>query len=199
MDIIITDNINKVENVVDIHVRSFKSFFLTFLGKGFLKQLYKHFINHKNSGLLLALENDKILGFLAYSENLSDFYKTLLRKKFFILGWYSFLAFIKDPKIMFRLLRAFTYSKKVQKKEKYIELSSIGVLPDQENKDIGTNLINKLKEILKDSECEYIKLETDAENNEKVNKFYVKNNFILKGMYITLEGRKMNEYRFYEK
>ena len=30
----------KINEVVDIHMKSFSGFFLTFLGKGFLKQLF---------------------------------------------------------------------------------------------------------------------------------------------------------------
>ena len=97
---------------------------------------------------------------------------------------------------MFRLLRAFTYSKKSERKEKYMELSSIGVLPNQERKNIGSKLIDKLKEIFESSDCKYIKLETDAIDNEKANNFYIKNGFTLQGSYKTPEGREMNEYRY---
>lgn len=194
MKIILLEEKEKIEEIVNIHMKAFSGFFLTFLGKGFLKKLYEHFIFHKESGLIVAIDNGNIVGFLAFSMNMSDFYKTLLKRRFFSLGWYSFIATLKNPKIMFRLLRAFTYSKTSERKEKYLELSSIGVLPNQEGKKIGSNLIEKLKEIFKNSDCEYIKLETDAINNEKANNFYLKNEFILKESYETPEGRKMNEY-----
>ena len=42
----------------------------------------------------------------------------------------------------------------------------------------------------------YINLETDAEGNDGVNRFYVKNGFKLEREFITAEGRRMNEYRF---
>ena len=45
--------------------------------------------------------------------------------------------------------------------------------------------------------AEYIKLETDADGNEKANHFYQKNGFVLHHIYETPEKRKMNEYRFY--
>lgn len=199
MEIIILEDKKKINKIVDIHMKAFSGFFLTFLGKGFLKKLYEHFIFHKESGLIVAIDNENIVGFLAFSTNMSNFYKTLLKRRFFSLGWYSFIATLKNPKIMFRLLRAFTYSKSSERKEKYMELSSIGVLPNQEGKNIGSNLIEKLKEIFKNSNCEYIKLETDAINNEKANNFYLKNGFILKESYKTPEDREMNEYRYFKK
>ena len=45
-------------------------------------------------------------------------------------------------------------------------------------------------------EYEYINLETDALNNDSVNRFYQKNGFVLSKTYVTDEGREMNEYRF---
>ena len=104
---------------------------------------------------------------------------------------------------MFRLLRAFTYSGEAKRTEKYIELSSIGVLPETEGRGIGSELITALKRTSaklndnKTEKYEYIKLETDVINNDGANHFYQKNGFVLDHEYETPEGRRMNEYRFY--
>ncbi|ELC8413682.1 GNAT family N-acetyltransferase [Clostridium perfringens] len=189
-------DIDKVNQVVEVHMKSFSGFFLTFLGKGFLMQLYTGFVRHESSGLLVAVDNqNKIVGFLAYSDDLSGFYKYLIKTRLISFAWYSICAFIKNPKIMFRLLRAFTYSSEAKRDEKYIELSSIGVLPEVEGLGIGSKLIITLKNKIDFSKYEYIKLETDAVNNESVNNFYKKNGFILDHEYKTNEGRRMNEYR----
>lgn len=186
----------KVNEVVDIHMKSFSGFFLTFLGKGFLKQLYKGFLEEENSGLIVAFDEDKkILGFLAYSSNLSGFYKYLIKKHLISFGWYAMLGFFRNPKIFFRLIRAFAYSREAKREEKYIELSSIGVLPISENLGIGSRLIDYLKKLNFEG-YQYIKLETDAINNDIANNFYRKNGFILNHSYFTPEGRKMNEYRW---
>lgn len=187
----------RINEVVDIHMQSFTGFFLTFLGKGFLKQLYKGFIEHENSGLLVAVENDKIIGFLAYSGDLSSFYKYLLKRHFLPLAWHAGIAFIRKPKIFLRLIRAFSYSEDAKRDEKYVELSSIGVLPEMAGKGVGTQLMRSLKRKVDGEKYRYIKLETDAENNEAANSFYRKNEFMLDHEYVTYEGRKMNEYRFY--
>ena len=77
-----------------------------------------------------------------------------------------------------------------------MELSSICVDPKFGNKGIGSKLIDKLKEITDFSDYMYINLETDACDNDSVNKFYIKNGFKLARSYVTKEGRKMNEYRY---
>lgn len=190
-------NKSRIEEVVDIHMKSFSGFFLTFLGRGFLKRLYQGFVEHKDSGLLVAADKDRIVGFLAYSGNLSDFYKYLIQRHLISLAWYAGIAFIRKPRIFFRLIRAFGYSKGAKREEMYIELSSIGVSPEAEGKGIGSKLISALKSKADVEKYRYIKLETDAENNKGANCFYKKNGFALDHTYVTHEGRKMNEYRYY--
>lgn len=170
---------------------------MTFLGSGFLKYLYKGFLEHEDSGIIVAIEEGKILGFLAYSKDISRFYKYLIKKYFFQFAIYAFFAFLKKPKIMRRLFRSLTYSHKSKRKEKYVELSSLATLPLSENRGIGTKLIDDLKSRLNSNDFEYIKLDTDAVDNDRVNKFYEKNGFRLNNKYVTNEGRLMNELRFY--
>ena len=61
---------------------------------------------------------------------------------------------------------------------------------------MGSALIDYLKGIVDFNTYAYINLETDADGNEDVNKFYVKNGFVLEREFVTAEGRRMNEYRF---
>lgn len=144
-------------------------------------------------------DDDRIVGFLAYSDELSGFYKHLIRRRLIPFAWYAGLGFLRNPKIFFRLVRAFTYSGEAKREEKYIELSSIGVLPETEGTGVGSKLIKTLQDKIDFNQYEYIKLETDAENNEGANHFYRKNGFVFDHEYKTYEGRKMNEYRLYLK
>lgn len=185
-----------IKQVVDIHMQTFSGFFLTFLGKGFLCQLYKGFYTHPRSGLIVAEKESRIVGFLAYSEDLSGFYKYLIRKSLMPFACYSLGAFFRKPSSVVRLLKAFLKPGESKRNEKYIELSSIGVLPEMKNMHIGRQLIQRLKDQFNNELYSYIKLETDAVNNDDVNAFYVRNGFELACTYETPEGRKMNEYRW---
>lgn len=192
------NNCNKtvIKQVVNIHMRTFDGFFLTFLGEGFLCQLYQGFCRHPQSGLIIAEQQGRIVGFLAYSEDLSGFYKYLIKTHLVPFAWYSAGAMVRKPSIMIRLIRAFHKPGESIREERYVELSSIGVLPEMKNNRVGSLMIEKLKSIFDNQRFEYIKLETDAENNEAANHFYEKNGFIKVGGYETPEGRRMNEYRY---
>ncbi|WP_308698516.1 GNAT family N-acetyltransferase [uncultured Thomasclavelia sp.] len=196
MKIEITDDKEIVDEVVKIHIDTFQGFFLTFLGKGFLRQLYEGYIEHDESNLIIAKKENEIVGFIAYSSNISDLYKYLIKKKLILFAWYSLIAFIKNPKILFRLLSAFGKSEEVAREENYIELASIGVKPEVKSKGIGTTMIDFLKQNVDFEKYKYISLETDAKDNEYANCFYLKNGFVLTRTYETKHGRMMNEYRY---
>ncbi|MBM6931448.1 GNAT family N-acetyltransferase [[Clostridium] spiroforme] len=201
MEILVNPILSKKElnDVVKIHMETFTGFFLTFLGKGFLTQMYKGFISHSSSGLIVAKCDNEIVGVLAYSEDLSSFYKYLIRTRLITFAWFSLWAVLRKPTTMIRLMRAFLKPSESIREEKYIELSSIGVNPKIKGQHIGTKMIDKLKEIFDSDQFAYINLETDAEKNDGVNRFYVKNGFKLVRNFETVEGRKMNEYRWCKK
>ena len=185
-----------ISQVVDIHLATFKGFFLTFMGRGFLKQMYKAYIKHPKSNILVAEDENGVVGFLAYSEQMSELYKYMIKHQLIPFAWYSLGAFLRKPKVFMRLIRAFLKPGEAHREENYIELSSIGVRPDVKTKGIGSKLIDSLKLEVDFDSFEYIALETDAVDNDNVNKFYVKNGFELTREFTTHEGRKMNEYRF---
>ncbi len=183
--------------LLKIHMETFTGFFLTFLGKGFLQQMYKGFIAHNNSGLIVAKNENGIIGVLAYSEDLSAFYKYLIKTRLVQFVWYSLGAAIRKPSAMVRLIRAFLKPGDTRREEKYVELSSICVSPEVKGQHIGSKMIDKLKEMFDADKFAYINLETDAINNDAINAFYVKNGFKLERGFETPESRKMNEYRWF--
>lgn len=185
-----------VEQVTDIHLKTFSGFFLTFLGSGFLKQLYKGFCTHPASGLLIAQQDGRVVGFIAYSEDLSGFYRYLIRKSLIPFAWYSLIALFRRPSAMRHIIRAFLKPGESERSEQYIELSSIGVLPELKHQHIGSQLLHSLQNAFDSQKFAYIKLETDAIDNEATNLFYIANGFQQVDSYQTAEGRKMNEYRY---
>ena len=185
-----------INDVVSIHLRTFSGFFLTFMGRGFLKQMYVSYCEHRDSGLLVAIDNKKIVGFLAYSSNFSGLYKFMLRRHILQFAWFSLGAFLRRPSSFVHIVSAFLKPSETKRSENYVELASIGVDPDMKSKGIGTELIDRLKETIDFKFCKYITLETDALNNNIAINFYKKNGFVCKREYITNEGRRMLEFRY---
>lgn len=187
-----------VSDIVTIHLNTFTGFFLTFMGRGFLNQMYCSYCDHGESGLYVAEEQGKAIGFLAYSENFSGLYKFMLRRRLLLFCWYSIGAFFRRPSSFMHIIKAFLKPKEVMREEKYVELSSIGVNPTTKSKGVGSMLIDELKKNVDFEKFAYITLETDAINNDSAIRFYEKNGFIREREFETEESRRMYEYRYYE-
>lgn len=190
------ENKELIVTIANLHQQAFPDFFLTQLGRPFLKTLYKGYLDDADSGIIVAEDEGTIKGFIAYSNDYPRFYKGLIRTKIIQFAWCSFLAVIRHPSFAKRLLGAFRKSESVEKKEKYVELASICTDPAAEGHGIGSALIDYLINKVDFNVFAYISLETDADKNDRVNAFYQKNGFIPAGQYITPEGRKMNEYHY---
>lgn len=185
-----------INDIVSIHLNTFTGFFITFMGRGFMNQMYRSYCDHSESGLLVAEDNGKAVGFLAYSGNFSGLYKFMIKTRLIPFGWYSVGAFFRRPSAFMHIIRAFLKPGEVKREEKYVELSSIGVDPAVKSKGVGSLLIDELKKIVDFDKFAYITLETDAVNNDGAIHFYEKNGFVRERMYETDEGRKMYEYRY---
>lgn len=185
-----------IREIAKLHKRSFPSFFLTQLGLPFLEALYFGYLEDAGSGIIIAEEAEKLVGFAAYSYDYSRLYKQLIKKHIVRFMVCSLGAAIRHPSFIKRLFGAFRKSGSVVKDERYVELASICVDPSAEGRGIGTKMIDYLKSMVDFNAFAYINLETDAVDNEAANRFYQKNGFILARQYVTGEGRKMNEYRF---
>lgn len=188
-------NLSYIKGIADLHIKAFPDFFLTRLGKNFLTTLYKSYLEDENSGIIVAEgENNKLVGFIAYSKDYSGFYKGLIKKHLLKFGFEALCAVIQHPFFIKKLFSALKKSDEVKRTEAYVELASIGVDPDVSRCGVGSKLIEHLVKTIDFREYAYISLETDAEGNDNVNKFYQKKNFILYRSYLTVENRKMNEY-----
>ena len=54
-----------IDDIVRIHLDTFQGFFLTFMGRSFLKLMYRSYIEYGSSDILVAFEDGKPIGFLA--------------------------------------------------------------------------------------------------------------------------------------
>lgn len=185
-----------LDEIVKIHMESFQGFFLTFLGERFLSLYYKRVIHSDKTIKLVYLENNEVKGFIIGIMNPSGFYSTLLRQDWFRFGFASVPAIFKKPKSFFRLMRALTKPYTTPKNSNVAELSSIAVMPNAQDKGIGTQLIKTFIDNVKSHSVTAIYLTTDNSNNEAVNAFYQKIGFKLKRVFETPEKRVMNEYWF---
>ncbi|WP_061866488.1 GNAT family N-acetyltransferase, partial [Streptococcus oralis] len=139
--------IEDIDGIVKLHLDTFEGFFLTFLGEKFLRELYKGFLVHKESDVLLARNSEgKIVGFLAYSSDLSDLYRFLIKTDILKFALYSLKAVVLRPKIILKLFRALGAPRRAEEKDKYIKVSSLAVAKSVGNQGVGSQLLSEIKD-----------------------------------------------------
>jgi len=183
-----------VKQVVQIHLESFRGFFLTILGGNFLSHYYRGIIREPNAVKLVALDNGEPCGFIVGALNPSGFYAALLKKDWWRFAIAAMPALARRPNNLFRLGRALRRPGEAPKDPEVAELSSIAVRPGFQGRGVGKRLAKAFIEECKRLGATKIYLTTDAEQNEHVNAFYARLGFHVARIIRTPEMRPMNEY-----
>jgi ribosomal protein S18 acetylase RimI-like enzyme len=180
--------------IVDVHMRSFKGFFLTFLGPAFLRELYTATLVEP-SGVIYVAENEEgICGFVSGTSYISGFYKRLLYLRWWRFALASIASVLRRPSALPRLLRAFTMPAQTSQLDTQATLMSIAVSPELQGSGIGKQLVEVFFTEMCRLGAKAINLTTDRDNNDRANRFYQNLGFHLSKTFTTPEGRAMNEY-----
>lgn len=180
-----------ISNIVEIHMQRFSSFFLTSLGKSFLKVFYKAFL--KNPGILLVLEDGgQIRGFAAGSRDNRGFFKKLLMNNLFGFTISGVRILLTNPLALKRIAQ--NAGKAENNKLIFAELLSIATLENK--KGYGKILLGEFeKEVARENTANLpVSLTTDYDNNERAVQFYRDNGFEIYEIFESYQKRKM--YRF---
>jgi len=99
-------NYQDITEIVQIHLHSFPGFFLTFLGPGFLRLLYRNIAGDPEGILLVAEADNTLAGFVAGVTRQSGFYRRLIQRQKWAFAWAAGGAVARRPSILPRLWRA---------------------------------------------------------------------------------------------
>ena len=180
--------------IAEIHLNSFKGFFLTTLGFSFLKAYYKTCAKSEDAISICAIDDEtgKILGFSVGCYHSKGFNKRLILSNLIIYSYQAIIVFFTKPLALIRIFKNLGKGEGVKKDDSnYAELLSIGVLPDKNGLGIGKNLLMEFESEVKKKGLHKITLTTDAEANENVLQFYKKSGYKVFYDFITYPNRKM--------
>ena len=175
MEIIIRKaDINDVDGIVDIHLAAFESFFLSSLGKRFLRLYYSSFINNNEGVVYCATKEEIIVGFSASSYVSRGFNSSLIKHNLFKFGIEAVILLFSRPKALVRLVNNMnkeSIDDEIKDYGSYAELYSIAVSPSCQGEGVGRKLLTATEEDVK-KHNESISLTTDFYNNDKTITFY---------------------------
>lgn len=184
-----------IRRVVEVHMKSFKGFFLTFLGRPFLRLYYEGILRSPDGISLVSSADREVVGFVVGFKNPRGVYRRLLRKDWFRFATASLWGILRRPRTILRLLRAFVKPFETPGREA-VELSSVAVSPKYQGKGIAKALVETFIGEARKTESEYLYLTTDAMNNERARRFYERMGFQLTRTFVSSEGRTLAEYKY---
>jgi hypothetical protein len=186
-------SIKEVESIAKLHQKAFSNFFLTKLGYNFLVEFYKSILNNSDSINIGLFDNELLIGFAVGSKRSKSFYKNLLKNNFIKFAFSAVLPLISNPIYIVRLLTSFISNSKsnVDIVDDTV-LLSICIDPNSVSKGYGKILLIEFEKTAF-IYSNIITLTTDADDNDYVNAFYVKNEFQLHNTFYQGK-RKMNYY-----
>lgn len=184
-----------LDGIVDVHMRAFPGFFLTFLGPRFLREFYASFTEDPAGVGFTALDDGgAVIGVVAGPQVPDGYFKRLLKRRWWAFCLASMTAVLKKPAVIRRLLRAVFYRGESPQGPPRALLSSLAVAPEYQKHGVGRALVQAWVEEVKNRKTGGCYLTTDAEGNDAVNRFYQRIGWTLESSYSTPEGRRMNRY-----
>jgi ribosomal protein S18 acetylase RimI-like enzyme len=182
-----------VAHVADVHLVAFPRFFLTFLGRRFLRLFYSEAVELREIALV-AEARDGICGFVMGSARPGGFFKALLRRRAVAFAVAAAPAIMRQPSSAVRLVRALLKPKDAVKPSGVATLMSLAVDPRRQSVGAGRTLVNAFLHEARRRGSTTVDLTTDKIGNDRVNRFYESLGFRVVREVVTPEHRVMNEY-----
>lgn len=163
-------------HIAKLHMQGISTGFISSLGTDFVTSLYEAIAESKLAFGFVAQEDKKILGFIAFSTDLTSLYKSVVLKKglrfaFLLAGKMLSLQRIK------KVFETLFYPGRVKKmKMPGAELLSIVVEEEGRSKGLASQLVEKGLEECTKRGIDKVKVLVGAEN-EPANKLYLKCGF----------------------
>lgn len=165
--------------IVDIHISAFPGFFLTLLGRRFLMQMYRSFLNNDFSIFVVHDEGGKIDGFAVGLLKEAGGDMRLALRSMFSYAWTLIPAIARNPVLVTRRIIVHLMSKRVNLSvpSHGAMLRSIGVAPECRGNGVAPALLKEFERVAQEKGAWEILLTTDADENERAIGFYRKSGY----------------------
>jgi GNAT superfamily N-acetyltransferase len=182
--------------MVDIHLRAFPGFFLTLLGRRFLRRLYGGFVSSQDARAIVAEVDARVVGFAVGTCSPEQHFRARLHSEGLWFALAAVPALFRAPvRVSRKLWSALRYrgERPIGLAESWL-LSSIGIDPDARSAGAGATLVNAFCSRARDSGARHVYLLTDEEGNAGVHRFYERTGFHVHSSLTRGDGRIMRLY-----
>lgn len=185
-------NIEHAQQVAALHIQCISTGFISSMGIDFVTSLYEAIVRSKSSFGVVAVRNEKVLGFAAFTTNINTLYKSIVWKKGlkFALLLASHMC---SPTRLKRMFETLFYPARIKNKDlPSAELLSIAVAGEEQRKGLAGELIERGFRHCRKTGVDKVKVLIGADNKAG-NKLYLKSGFEPAGQIIN-HGLPSNVY-----
>lgn len=185
----------QLEQIAMLHEEAFPGFFLTLLGRAFLRELYLGFMTDDRSCCLVAeLDSGDIAGLVAGTTLPAGFFRRLLLRRGWRFCFAASAALVRHPRtVVPKLVKgAFYRGDAPSGKTEGALLSSIAVSPKQRGGGVGERLVESFEDWAARKGARMVYLTTDKFRNEGVLTFYRRMGYAVEGTLRKADGRVMS-------
>jgi len=185
-------NIEHAQQVAALHIQCISTGFISSMGIDFVTSLYEAIVRSKSSFGVVAVRNEKVLGFAAFTTNINTLYKSIVWKKG--LKFALLLAgHMCSPTRLKRMFETLFYPARIKNKDlPSAELLSIAVAGEEQRKGLAGELIERGFRHCRKTGVDKVKVLIGADNKAG-NKLYLKSGFEPAGQIIN-HGLPSNVY-----
>ncbi len=169
--------------VAALHIQCISTGFISSMGIDFVTSLYEAIVRSKSSFGVVAVRNEKVLGFVAFTTNRNKLYRSIVWRKGlkFVLLLAGNMWSRKRIKKIFETLFYPTRIKKMNLPS--AELLSMAIAPEERKKGLAGQLIEKGLRLYRKTGVDKVKILIGADNKAG-NKLYLKFGFELVGQIV---------------
>lgn len=183
-----------VLRVVAVHLDAFPTFFLSTLGPHFLRVYYSGIVTDEAGIAFVARSDEQVVGFVVGAIEVRTFYRRLRNRSWWRFALAALPVVLRRPKLARRLLRGLSHPETHAMTPTSAGLFSLAVTPAGQGHGIGGALVASFLREAARRGAQDVRLTTDADNNDAVNRFYARQAFTIERTFTTPEGRRMHEY-----
>jgi ribosomal protein S18 acetylase RimI-like enzyme len=168
--------VEHAQQVAALHIQCISTGFISSMGIEFLTILYEAIARSKSSFGVVAVKNGQVLGFAAFTTDINELYKSIIRKKGlkFALLLAGRMCSLKRIKSMFETLFYPARTKKINLPS--AELLSIAVAGEEQRQGLAGQLIERGFRHYRKNGIDKVKVLIGADNTAG-NKLYIKYGF----------------------
>ena len=171
----------QVAQVAKLHAEGIARGFISSLGPTFIKQLYRGIVSCPSAFCLVAVDEDRVVGFLAGAESVGKLYRSLiLRRGLLMIG--PLLRFAFSPRTIRKIFQTLLYPSHTGKEYPPAEVLSVVVAADARRRGVGDKLMRAGLKELAHRNISAVKVAVAADN-EPANHYYIKEGFEKAGIY----------------